>query len=133
MTFRKRLSTKQREALYQSEAEKARIAGLGDFPVCAICKFPILPGRRWHVSHEQHKPHWLGGEVAGISHEKCNLDWNHTHDTPKWAKNERIRKRHLDLNRPRTPLPGGRHDQIKKTMRGEVVDRRTGQRWGGWK
>lgn len=133
MTSRTRLSSKQREQLYRSEIEKARAAGLGDFPICRLCSFSILPGRRWNQNHESAKPRWLGGTIDGISHEKCNFDHNYKIDTPLWAKNERIRKRHLDLKRSRTPLPGGRDDQIKKTMRGEVVDRRTGKPWGGWK
>lgn len=130
---RKRLSSKQREDLYRLEVAKSRAAGLGDFPVCALCGFPILPGRKWHESHQAHKPAWLGGAPDGIAHQKCNELHNHRHDTPLWAKSERIRKNHLDIPRSRTPLPGGRDDQIKKTMGGEVVDRRTGQRWGGWK
>jgi hypothetical protein len=90
---RHRLTGKQREALYASEAEKAREAGNGDFPICALCHFPILPGREWNENHQGHKPRWLGGTVDGIS----------------------------------------RDDAIKKTMRGEVVDRATGEPWKGWR
>lgn len=133
MTLRKRLSTKQREDLYRAEVAKSRAAGFGDFPICALCGQAIFPGSKWHVNHEAHKPHWLGGQIDGVSHQRCNAINAAHYAGPLFAKSERIRKKHLDLIRARMPLPGGRDDQIKKTVRGEVVDRRTGQRWGGWK
>lgn len=125
--IRRRLTSKQREALYQSEADKAREAGLGDLPFCNICKMPILRGREWDVSHDPSKGRWLGGLVTGIAHRKCNRDHGAQVETPKFAKSERTLKRHLDFTRSRTPLPGGRDDSIKKTMRGDVVVRATGQ------
>lgn len=126
--IRRRLTSKQREALWQSEAEKACAAGLGEFPMCNICGFAILPAREWDESHDPTKPRWLGGKVTGIAHKKCNRDHNAQIDTPSFAKNERIRKRHLDFTRSRTPMAGGRDDTLKKTMRGEVVSRATGER-----
>jgi hypothetical protein len=129
MTFRPS-RTKQREALYQSECEKSRAAGLGEYPICRLCNLPINPGDTWHENHEAHKPRWLGGKVDGISHGSCNRRWNNIHDSPLYAKSERQRKGFLDLKRSSTPLPGGREDRIKKTMSGKVVDRSTGQPWG---
>lgn len=126
--IRRRLTTKQREALWQSERDKTRAAGLGDFPICALCSFPILPGRQWDENHQGHKPRWLGGIVDGISHRRCNNLNAATYATPLFAKSERVRKGFLDLKRSRSPLPGGRDDSRKKTMRGEVVLRSTGER-----
>jgi hypothetical protein len=128
--IRRRLSTRQREQLYEDEAAKAIAAGRGHYPICNICSFPILRGREWDESHDPSKPRWLGGAVTGIAHRKCNRDHNHTTDTPLFAKNERMRKRDLDFKRSSNPLPGGRYDSIRKTMSGRVVDRSTGQPWG---
>lgn len=118
-----RSRTKQREALYQRECEKARAAGLGEYPICRLCPLPILPGQLWDESHEKFKPRWLGGAVDGIAHKKCNRRWNNTHDTPLFAKSERQRKGFLDFKRSSTPLPGGREDRIRKRMNGDVVPR----------
>lgn len=126
---RHRLTGKQREALYASEAKKAREAERGEFPICRLCDLPIVAGSLWDENHEAHKPAWLGGVTDGISHRRCNRLHNNHHDTPRFAKSERVRKRFLDLTRSRTPMAGGREDGIKKTMRGEVVDRTTGLPW----
>jgi hypothetical protein len=125
MTFRRRLSSKQREQLYQAEAEKAREAGRGEFPICRLCNMPIIAGSLWDANHEANKPHWLGGEIDGISHKRCNRLHNNQVDTPLFAKSERVRKKHLDFTRSRSPMRGGRNDTIRKTMRGEVVPRLT--------
>lgn len=127
MTFRRRLTTRQREQLYESEAEKAREAGRGDYPLCNICSFPILRGREWDQSHDPTKGRWLGGLVTGIAHRKCNRNHGAQIENPKFAKSERIRKRHMDFTRSRSPMQGGRDDTIKKTFRGEVVLRSTGE------
>ncbi len=121
------LSTRQREALWTREAEKAHEAGRGEHPICVLCDCPIAPGQLWHASHEAHKPKWLGGKIEGCSHERCNRIHNNQFDTPQFAKSERVRKRHYDFTRPRTPMRGGRADSIKKKMNGEVIDRRTGK------
>jgi hypothetical protein len=126
MTFPRRTSGKQREELWKAEAAKAVAAGRGEYPICKLCDLPIKPGSLWHENHEAHKPRWLGGVVDGISHGKCNRVWNNTHDTPLYAKNERIRKRHLDFTRSDNPLPGGREDRLKKKIDGRIVDRRWG-------
>lgn len=123
------LTNKQREALYASEAEKARAKDRGEFPICQLCDQPIIAGSLWDQNHQGHKPRWLGGVTDGISHRRCNRLHNNQIDTPLFAKSERVRKRFLDLTRSRTPLPGGRDDDLKKTMRGEVVDRETGLPW----
>lgn len=122
--IRRRLTSPQREALYKAEAMKAHEAGRGEHPICKLCDQPIMPGRTWNENHEAHKPHWLGGQVDGISHEYCNRRHNNTHDTPLFAKSERVRKRHLDFTRPQQPMPGGRDDRLRKKINGQVVERR---------
>lgn len=126
--IRRRLSTKQREQLYESEAQKARETGLGEYPICKLCPLPILPGQLWDENHEAHKPRWLGGKVDGISHRRCNRLHNNNHDTPLFAYNERVRKRFMDFTRSPTPVPGGRDDDLKRKMNGKTVLRSTGQK-----
>jgi hypothetical protein len=36
--------------------------------LCVRCGFPILPGSRWHLDHEDDGLHYLGP-----SHARCNL------------------------------------------------------------
>lgn len=125
MTRRRRLNASQREELWQAQAAKARASNRGDHPICKLCDFAILPGSEWHENHEGHKPYWLGGKVDGISHAKCNRRHNNTHDTPLFARNERVRKRFMDFRTISNPLPGGRDDRLKKKMNGRVVERWT--------
>lgn len=120
---RRRLTAKQRESLWICESEKAREAGRGEHPICALCDLSIIPGSAWDESHQKHKPRWLGGTVDGIAHRRCNRIWNNRHDTPLFAKNERVRKRHMDFTRSQNPLPGGRDDKLKKKITGRVVER----------
>lgn len=123
MTRRPRLNAKQREELWNTEARKAREVERGEFPICVHCDFPILPGRGWDACHDPDKPRWLGGEIVGCGHPKCNARHAHQHDTPKFAKNNRVRARFMDFKRSATPLPGGRDDRLKKCLNGRVVER----------
>jgi hypothetical protein len=118
--IRRRLSTRQREQLYAAEVEKAQIAERGDYPICALCDLPVEPGQAWDESHQKHKPRWLGGAVDGIAHRRCNRRHNNRHDTPLFAKNERMRKKHLDLVRSSQPMPGGKHDDRYRGVDGIV-------------
>lgn len=126
---RHRLTSKQREELYDREAKKALAAGLGELPICNICTLPVDGARdRWHDSHNPYLPHALGGERDGIAHERCNLRHNNKHDTPLVAKNKRVRQNHIGATAPSLrPLPGGRNDWLKKKIDGTVVNRRTGE------
>lgn len=126
--IRRRLTSKQREALYNSEAEKAREAGRGEFPICNICDTAIIGGSLWDESHDRHAPHWLTGASAeACAHRRCNRIHGQRHDVSLYAKSERTLKKFLDLKRSRTPMAGGRDDSIRKKMNGEVVLRATGQ------
>jgi hypothetical protein len=122
---RRRLNASQREELWQAEAAKACEQGRGPNPICNLCTFDILPGSEWHESHDPLKPKWLGGEITGIAHAKCNRRHNNQHDTPLYARNERVRKRFMDFRVPQQQLPGGRDDRLKKKMNGRVVERWT--------
>ena len=123
----KSLSTRQRQALYEVEAERAKLLG-SEFPCCNLCSLPIRPGQAWDVSHDAHKPRAMGGTEVGLAHRRCNRMHGSLVVTPLMAKLARIRKKHLDIRRSSQPLPGGRFDRLKKTMRGEVVLRATGER-----
>lgn len=123
MTRRERLNAKQREDLWDAEAAKAVEQERGEYPICKLCDLPITPGSLWHANHQAHKPRWLGGNIDGISHARCNRIHNNTHDTPLYARNERVRKRFMDFTRTAHPLPGGRDDDLKKKINGEVEPR----------
>lgn len=120
---RHRLTARQREDLYRSEADRAREQQRGNFPICNICDLAVLPGQTWDESHQKHKPHWLGGELEGVAHTRCNRNWNNQHDTPLFAKSERVRKRFLDIKRSRSSIPGSRNSPFKKRMDGTVERR----------
>ena len=122
MTFRPS-RTKQREALYADECHKALKSGRGEHPICKLCDRPITPGALWDINHQSHKPKWLGGAVDGISHRRCNRRHNNKVDTPLFAKNERMRRKHLDLPRTANPIAGGREDRLRKKLNGDVVAR----------
>jgi len=127
MTFpRPRSRTKAREALYQRECEKARAAGLGDYPICNLCGFPVLPGRLWDESHDPALPRARGGTETAIAHRKCNRRHGAEVVVPTLAKTKRQWRDHrgiADLGIEPTRLPGGRDDRLKKKLTGEVVVR----------
>jgi len=127
-----RLSSSAREKLYDSEAARAREHGHGDLPICNICGNPIDGVKSaWDESHDPKIPHWLGGEVTGIAHRRCNRQHNNQHDTPLYWKTKRVRQRHIGAHVARSrPLPGGKSDPFKIKLNGRVpVSRVTGERW----
>ena len=127
MTFRRRLSTTQRRALYDAAVETARAAGR-EHPACNLCPHPILPGQAWDVSHEG-IPAALGGTAIGLAHRRCNRIHGAQIVTPMVAKAKRTGDKFRDIKRASNPLPGGREDLRKRTMAGVVVNRATGERW----
>lgn len=122
------MTNKSREQLYDSEKIKAQEAVRGDFPICNLCGCSILPGRKWHESHNKYLPRALGGSVDGIAHDRCNLKHNNDHDTPLVAKRKRVRQKHIGAFRPRTKFPGGKNSDRYRKVSGEVVLRATGER-----
>lgn len=131
MTFRKRhrLTSAQREQLWDDECAVALAARRGQFPICKLCDLPIFPGQKWHNNHDRFLPHAIGGECDGISHKRCNEKHNHAHDTPLVAKVKRIRRKHIGAWRPARLMLGSRDSNIKITMHSGPVDRRTGLPW----
>lgn len=119
---RKRLSTTARVALYES-----CIASEDEFPRCNIpgCGLFVRPGERWVESHYP-KPHAWNGTQSGIAHARCNHDYWSKTEAPMMARANRVRAKHIGAFVADTPLPGGRDDRLKKTMRGVVVERATG-------
>lgn len=124
------LSSRDREKLYDAEAAKARDAGLGHLPICNICHLPIDGVRsRWHESHDPAKPRWLGGEVTGIAHARCNLDHAYSIDTPAFHKANRVRQKFIGAKvRKSRPMAGTIDSGIKLRIGGgRPIDRRTGR------
>ena len=128
-----RLSSRDREKLYDAEAAKARGAGRGEHPICNICDLPIDGVRQsWDVSHDPLHPNFLNGPVTGIAHRRCNRLHNNQIDTPRYHHIKRVRQRHIGAKVSQRPLPGGRDSPIKIKIGRQVVDRRTGELWRGW-
>jgi len=128
MTRRTRLTIKQRQALYDRELSKARAAGK-EHPDCNICDLPVLPGDLWDESHWP-RPRSFGGTITGIAHRyRCNRRHGAKIVTPLLVKSNRTRARHTGAFFTRHPLPGGRDDRLKRTMRGQIVLRATGEPW----
>jgi hypothetical protein len=77
-----------------------------------------------------------GPNTASNAAALCKTCWRlktDLYDLPIIADTTRMQDRHYGIGgdgRGRNPLPGGRRDSRKRTMSGEVVDRRTGERWG---
>lgn len=131
--IRRRLTAKQREALYESERQKAIAAGRGEFPVCNICSMSVTRSHLWDESHDPSKPHAWGGTAVGVAHRRCNRLHGQRVVTPAVAKAKRQWRSDVGITGDGlgdNPLPGGRNDPRKRTMRGEVVARATGERWG---
>lgn len=124
----RRLSSRDREKLYDAEAAKAAASGRGPHPICNICDAPIDGVRQdWDESHDPVKPRWLGGLVTGIAHRRCNRRHNNEHDTPLFAKGRRVRQYYIGARVAGQPMQASRTDRIKQKMDGTIVDRDTGR------
>lgn len=123
-----RLTTKQREVLWDTEAAKALAAKRGPYPICNICDLPVTPGQNWHDSHNKYWPRAVGGQRDGIAHAKCNLRHNNLHDTPLVAKVKRQRQSyiHAKVSNSR-PLAGTIASGIRKPLNGPPVWRDSGR------
>lgn len=123
------LTARQREQLYDREAKAARTSGLGEYPICNLCDCPVGPGQAWDESHVG-APKALGGTDTGLAHRRCNREHGARIVTPMVAKTKRSRQKHIGARlRSARPLPGGRDSNIKITINGGPVDRRTGEPW----
>jgi len=131
MSFPRRQSSTRREAVYEAAlaATQAQLPG-AEHPLCNICGLWVTPGQRWHESHMP-APHAItGAPPDGIAHDRCNLERAAKHDVPLIAHVRRVRRRFIGAHRSRNPMRGGRDDNMKRTMDGHVVDRRTGLPFG---
>ena len=96
------------------------------------CGRPVGEGNTWF---EHIDPDRISGRNdlanCAVLTKTCGRYKSARYDLPIVA---RVRKRE-DRSRgikPAPSLPGSRKDPFKKTMRGEVIDRATGERWRGW-
>lgn len=83
---RKRLSTKDRVALFRANAG-----------ICHICKLPIMAGQTWDVSHVI--PLAQGGKDddsnRAPAHRSCHRKLTSETDQPAIAKSKRIEAKHI--------------------------------------
>jgi hypothetical protein len=121
----------RRRKLTKAQRRDFYIAAKGeeDFPRCNICGEFVLPGQAWDESHEG-APHALGGTRTGIAHRRCNRDHGAQVVTPMVAKAKRLYDKHRGIHVSRYPMRDP-EDPRKRTMDGRVIDRRTGELWGG--
>lgn len=121
MTFRRRLTTTQRRALYEAAVKVAREGGK-EYPDCNLCHLPIRPGEQWDESHVG-RPAAFGGTDSSVGHRRCNRKHGAEVVTPMVAKAKRTGDKFLDIKRSRRPMQGGRDDKLKKKLDGSVVVR----------
>lgn len=91
MTKRRRISTKDRVALFEREGG-----------ICHLCKGLVHAGEAWDVSHDI--PLELGGADDEINwkvaHRKCHREHTRTVDVPNIAKAKRMQARHIGAKAP---------------------------------
>ena len=117
---RKRLTTRQREALYTA----AKIAG-EDHPRCNIpgCHQFVLPYQKWVESHYPIPYHW-NGTATGVAHARCNfLFWCEV-EAPRRAKVDRLVRKSRDIHAPRSVIVGSKASGWKRKMNGTWERRR---------
>lgn len=121
---RKRLSTTERERLYEAARPRP-----GAYPVCPRCSLPVFPTDRWHAGHELSP--LLGGrnEASQVEHARCNLKFAREVEVPLIAHNARVRQRFIGAFQSRFPMPGGRDDDRRRKVDGTIVLRETGRPW----
>lgn len=115
MTFRRRISTSERQRIFD-DADG----------VCHICGTKIHPGQAWEVSHPI--PLAMGGtdtrDNRAPAHKRpCHSERTRRVDIPAIAKIKRQRARYTGAFRPDYPMQGGRDSDIRKKLNGQVVPR----------
>ena len=91
---------------------------------CALTGRKIHPGDQWDCDHKQALAN--GGEhresnlqpVLREAHRKKTAE-----DVKLKAKADRVRKKHLGLKTPKSPLPCGKGSKWKRKINGETVRR----------
>lgn len=114
-TRRRRLSTRERRALFEKHNE-----------TCHICTGKILPGQSWEVSHPI--PLELGGaddeSNRAPAHFKCHKIQTAEIDIPAIAKAKRREARHRGFRAPSArPMPGSKNTRLRKKFNGQVERR----------
>lgn len=128
MTRRCLFGSKQREAVWSVECERAQAVGRGDVPICNLCDLPVLPTDRWDRSHVPERPRSFGGKQVGVAHERCNREHGAQVVVPALARANRLRWRAIGAAGPglgRYPMPGGVRSKLSKTFNKGVVLRLT--------
>lgn len=95
------------------------------FVICNLCDLPVSRDEDWHESHIG-VPKALGGNKVGIAHADCNLEDGRKNVVPFVARANRMLKTNLGTALlSDTPLPFGRRDPFRKTIKGKIVPRLT--------
>lgn len=92
--------------------------------VCHLTGRKIRPGDQWDMDHVQalcnggeHRESNLAPALRQAHREKT------AEDVSQRAKDDRVRKKHLGIYRPKYPMPGSRTSQFKKPLHGPAVRR----------
>lgn len=112
---RRRMSTTRRVRVF--EAAKG---------ICHICGQAIDGTREaWEVEHVI--PYALTRDDSDDNlrpaHVACHADKTTRQDVPQIAKAKRVHAKHIGAHQPRSRLPGGRGDKLKRKIGGGVVPR----------
>ncbi|MDI1346236.1 MAG: hypothetical protein PSV22_19365 [Pseudolabrys sp.] len=129
MAYKPLFNSRKREALWQREQLAAYLAERGKLPICNLCDRPVSPDEPWDESHDPAQPRVFGGKSTGVAHHACNHRHGAEVVTPLVAHCNRVRQKHLGTWRSKFPLPGGRNDPRRRKVSGEIVSRKTGERW----
>jgi 5-methylcytosine-specific restriction endonuclease McrA len=122
MSARRRISTKERTAIFMRH-----------HGVCHMCGLKIEPGQEWDVSHEI--PLELGGEDGGENtkpaHRKCHRDHTAKHDAPRIAKAKRQSARHIGATQPKGQIQSAGFPKPAKPSRNGAarIEKTYGLRW----
>ena len=115
MTKRKRLTTRQRLAIFEASGGR-----------CASCSRKLGPADKWDIDHII--PLALGG-ADEPENMQVLCDWCHgkktaQEDAPRIAKARRQAARHLGIRKRNSrPIPGSKRTRWKKRLDGTVVPR----------
>jgi hypothetical protein len=152
MAYTSGFGTRHRDVLYSLAKARARLAGRGEFPICPLCDLPVTPDQDWDAvdpgaARCKSEPSKSRSSKScpskscpskscpsksrpsqAVGHRRCNAQANPALGKSATDKADRVRKRHAGITGPGLgahPLPCGRRDRLRRTMRGRVLPRRT--------